>query len=68
MAVLAGLDGPNVTSAGRRVLRVVTRALTGGRGTAAQAARAGMGGGVTVVGYVRIAVSGHPCLGHDEER
>jgi hypothetical protein len=47
---------------------VVTRALTGGRGTAAQAARAGMGNGVTVVGYVRFAVSGHPCLGHDEER
>ena len=47
---------------------MVTRALTGGRGTAAQAPRAGMGNGVTVVGYVRIAVSGHPCLGHDEER
>jgi hypothetical protein len=47
---------------------VVTRALTGGRGTAAHAARAGMGNGVTVVGYVRIAVSVHPCLGHDEER
>ena len=47
---------------------MVTRALTNGRGPAAQAARAGMGNGVTVVGYVRIAVSGHPCLGHDKER
>jgi hypothetical protein len=68
MAVLAGPDGSNVTF---RRLESPARGhpgLTGGRGTAAQAARAGMGNGVTVVGCVRIAVSGHPCLGHDEER
>jgi hypothetical protein len=67
MAVLAGLDGSNVTFRGPES-PARGRALTGGRGTAAQAPRAGMGNGVTVVGYVRIAVSGHPCLGHDEER